>query len=161
MKKKPYNAKVGTSHWAGTRGNIATNTVAIDNTAQVQRIRPRSLRWPNSGLLTTEARKIALKAVPVCRRSKPQAFCINNEPRLPMLLPVKSRKPKSRLIPINKRHKAGEANSFSPAMTLLTERSRAGSSCASQANKPAIRIPSIPSSNTGARHPALSARHPE
>src|SRR6266404_5687254 len=59
MKKKPYSANVGMNHWDGTRGKIATNTTATNNTAQVQRIRPRSLRWPNSGLLTTDARKIA------------------------------------------------------------------------------------------------------
>src|SRR6185436_16308413 len=60
-------------------------------TRQVQRFRPRSLRWPNKGLLIIEARKMALRATPVSFTEKPWAPCRNNEPRLPMLLPAKSR----------------------------------------------------------------------
>src|SRR5438552_8670918 len=112
------------------------------------------------GLLTVDARKMALKAMPVRLRSKPQAFCRNKEPRLPMLLPVKSRKPKRRLDERKSSQSEVVGKSFPRETGVSGDSVRAASSLASQANNPAIRIPDTPSSKTGARQPALSARQP-
>ena len=76
-------------------GKEATMMPAMTRARVVQRPTPRSLRPPKIGLLMAEAMKIMERIQPVCSVDNPWAFCRKREPRLPMELPVKSRRLKA------------------------------------------------------------------
>ena len=77
-----------------------------------------------------------------------------------MLLPVKSRIPKRKLMTTKNAHNDGVGKSFSRMTARRCDSAGPGSSCARHTNSAAIKIPSAPNSNTGARQPAVSARQP-
>src|SRR5512141_460025 len=120
-----------------------------------QRLRPRSLRLPNKGLLTAEAKKIPLSATPVHFGSYPRAFCRKRELRLLMLAPAKSRRLKATQYAAKNNQMLRCGNSGSGLLVVRASGGDAASAeSASEANKSATRIPRMPSSITGRRHAA-------
>jgi hypothetical protein len=103
-----------------------------------------------------------LNATPVSFTEKPWAFCRNNEPRLPMLLPVKSRKQNASAAATKNPAAAGLPNNFSERFRSCGAVTMVGVSSASHWNNAAHTTPRIPISSTGVRQsPDCAARQPE
>src|SRR5688572_7534815 len=113
MKKKPYTAKTSGATRGEKWGKEATMMPAITRARVVQRPTPRSLRPPKRGLLMAEAMKIMERIPPVDSVLRPWAFWRKSEPRLPMELPVKSRRLKAKAAAMKKSQRAGEGKSCS------------------------------------------------
>src|SRR5262245_34344752 len=106
MKKNPYTSSTGNIHARDTRGKRLIKKAAITRTKLNQRILPRSLNPPKSGLLMADARKIPDSAKPVNLESNPWACCRKSELKLPIPLPAKSRRLNAKLAARKNSHKA-------------------------------------------------------
>src|SRR5437667_6104110 len=118
MKTNPYASSTGSIQATGTRGKALTRAAASSSTRATQRIRPLSLRLPNSGLLTTEARKIPESARPVNLGLNPCAFWRKSEAEVDIALPAKSRKLRAKLAPKKNNHRDCEGNNRSVELQL-------------------------------------------
>src|SRR5438309_9946969 len=110
MKKNPYANSTGIAQSPRTCGNNIINAAAASSSPVSQRIRPRSLRCPKSGLLIADAAVMPESAMPVNQGSNPRAFCKNNEAEVPIALPAKSRRLKAKLVPRKNSQSAAVGN---------------------------------------------------
>src|SRR5579884_463392 len=132
-------------------GNIAITIDASTSKKSAQRIRPRSLKRPKSGLLTADARKSPERMKPVVFGLNPWACCRKSEQRLAMPEPPKSRRLKKKPVARKKSHSALVGKSFPLGIFDFTQGTGSASSSASQQKIAAKIKPIKPSSNTGAR----------
>jgi hypothetical protein len=111
-------------------------------------------------LLIAEARKIPARASPVIRE-RSHGLVAKKRAQTAHSAAGKVAQAEGHTARDEESQSAGDGNSFSKDLSFAIISFGAARSSASQAKTPAQRIPRIPSSNTGARQPAISPRQPE